>query len=331
MSAPAFVPIGTIQQFSVLGRDGVTGSAGVGTVVTGDVGSSPTPTITNFPPSTVVGGFTLHTTNDAAVIQARIDGQAAYAYLLGLAVDATLPDDLTGQVLTSGVYDFTSGAPNLPAGETLTLNGAGLFIFKVGSSLTANVNSIVAGTAPACNIYWQIGTSATLNGVNFKGSLFADASITIGNTADLEGRAIAGLGAAGIVSMADPGENTIGGCATLAPVTYDIYVNYTPQTTGCHRVCYRMFSGPGPTGPDATYCCIEDPVVITPAMVNVPRSFPVIEAGVTACDTGGPVTAPGDNGPGNYVYEGYVQPCCDPSDLYDVAWPVNVTFVVAAP
>ncbi len=110
----------------------------------------------------------------------------------------------------------------------------------------------------------------------------------------------------------------------------NINVTYTPQTTGVHRICYRLLSGPGPIGPDPTYCCIED-INITPAMVNVVRNAPAIDAGVTACDTGGPITVPGSNGAGDYVYQGYVQPVCDPAELYIVAWPVDVTFTVAAP
>lgn len=318
MSAPAFVPIGTIAQFSVLGRDGVTGSAGAGTVVTGDVGSSPTPTIVNFPPSTVAGGFTLHLANDAEVIQARIDGQAAYAYLLGLAVDATIPAQLDGQTLTSGVYDFVGGAAaDLAALGTLTLNGPGLFIFKVGTALTANVGSVVVGTADPCNVYWQIGTSATLNGDNFWGSKFADASITVSSDCILSGRSIAGLGAAGSVTMPGAGGNTIGGCAVAPPITYQIEVTYTPETTGCHTICY------GQTSPVVdTPCCIIDNTVSTP---GTPKTF-LITVGVTACDTGGPASPVGE-APDTYTYEGTVTPCCGE---FPVAWgPVD--FVVVAP
>src|SRR4029077_1859752 len=69
------------------------------------------------------------------------------------------------------------------------------------------------GTADPCNIYWRVGTSATLNGVNFRGTVIADASITLGSSANLEGRALAGTGATGAVTMAGPGGNTIGGCS----------------------------------------------------------------------------------------------------------------------
>ena len=74
-----------------------------------------------------------------------------------------------------------------------------------------NVNSVVAGTANPCNIYWRVGTSATLNGVTMLGTVIADASITLG-PGNLVGRALAGTGATGAVTM-PVGGNTIGGCS----------------------------------------------------------------------------------------------------------------------
>ncbi len=85
--------------------------------------------------------------------------------------------------------------PILPANATLTLNGTGVFIFNVDSSLTANVLSNVVGTANPCNIFWRVGSSATLNGTNFRGTVVASASITLGSGANLAGRALAGTGA----------------------------------------------------------------------------------------------------------------------------------------
>lgn len=313
MPAPVFIPIGTVQQFSILGRDAVTGSTVAGTTVTGDVGSSPTPTITNFPPSTVAGGFTLHLANDAAVQQARLDAIAAYSYLAGLAVDATLPAQLNGQVLTTGVYDFTSGAADLAAAGTLTLNGPGIFVFKVTSALTANVLSTVIGTAPSCNIFWQVGTSATLNGNNFLGSVFADASITVDSTCNLTGRAIAGTGAAGAVTIPGSGGNTIGGCATFAS---PIYVTYTPQVTGDHVICYQQTV---PINDGLNFCCMLDS---TPSVIGTPKIFTIPDVSIPACDVGGSVSPYVGADP--TIFNGYVYPICDES--LKTAWAAPVTF-----
>ncbi len=206
--------LGVLQPFSVLGNSGVTGSTGAGTVVNGDVGSSPTASISNFPPSSVTPPFTLHLTNDLTVQQAHADAIAAYNFLAAQGPGTVLPAQLNGAVLTSGIYSFAGGAADLAALGTLTLNGPGIFVFQVDSALTANVGSTVVGTANPCNVYWRVGTSATLNGVSFLGNVIADASVTVGAGSNVTGRAIAGTGPTGAVTMAGAGGNTIGGCAS---------------------------------------------------------------------------------------------------------------------
>ena len=206
-------PLGVLQQFSVMANSGVVGSAGAGTVVNGDVGSFPTDTVTNFPPSSVGAGFFVRriAAGDLGLLtQARTDSIAAFSALNQVA-GATLAAELGGQTLTSGVYDFTGGAALLSAGGVLTLNGGGIFIFRTGSTLTTINTSNVTGSANPCNVYWQIGSSATIDSANFFGNIFADASITL--TGNLIGRAIAGTGPTGAVTMA-VGGNTIGGCAS---------------------------------------------------------------------------------------------------------------------
>ena len=224
-------PLGTmLPQFGVLGGAAVSGSTGAGTSVNGDVGSSPTPTITNFLGSTIPGPsrtvppFIVHYTNDAVVQQAIIEARAAWTDMgnQGLLPSARprLGPQLSGQVLTSGIYNFAAAADLASPGGvvtgTLTLNGPGIFIFNVGSSLTANVGSMVVGTANPCNVYWRMGGggSATLNGNNFWGTVIADQSVTVASTNNLIGRAV-GVNAA--VTMPGGGGNTIGGCSGAAP------------------------------------------------------------------------------------------------------------------
>lgn len=222
---PAFAqvapPLGELEDFAVLGNSGVTGSAGAGTLVLGDVGSSPTATISNFPPSTVAPPFTLHLTNDAEVQQARLDANAAAVFLAAQGPGTVLGAQLDGAVLTSGIYSFQGGAADLAAGGTLTLNGPGIFVFQVDSTLTANILSNVVGTADPCSVFWRVGSSATLNGVTFRGNVFADASVTVGDGSNVSGRTIAGTGPTGAVTMAGDGGNTIGGCSVAddVPVT----------------------------------------------------------------------------------------------------------------
>ncbi len=210
-------PLGVVQQFSVLGNSGVTGSTGVGTIVNGDVGSSPTASVTNFPPSTVLPPFTLHLTNDLIVQQAHADATTAYNFLAAQGPGTVLAAQLDTAVLTSGIYSFAGGAADLAALGTLTLNGPGVFVFQVDNTLTANIGSSVVGTADPCSVFWRVGTSATLNGITFLGNVFADASITVGSGSNVTGRTIAGTGPTGAVTMAGAGGNTMGGCAALPP------------------------------------------------------------------------------------------------------------------
>lgn len=211
--APA---LNVLERFGALGAAGVTGQAGNGAAITGDVGSSPNPAISNFPPSTVVPPFVLHLTSDAVVQQAQVDATNAYNALAAQGPGTVLADNLTGVVLTSGIYSFATGAPNLPAGATLTLNGPGIFVFNVDSTLTANVLSNVVGTANSCNVYWRVGSSATLNGNTFRGNVIALASVTVGDIVgpllgqSLTGRVVARTGA---VTMPGDGGTSIGGCS----------------------------------------------------------------------------------------------------------------------
>lgn len=319
MSVPVTIPLGTIQQFSVLANSGVTGSGGAGTVVTGNVGSDPTPAVVNFPPSTVTPPFILYTAADPATAQARADAITAYNYLVaqgaGTVIAAQL-DTVTLTSLTVGeaeIFSSATGAFDLAATGTLTLDGPGIFIFQIDSSLTMNVDSNVVGTADPCNIYWRIGTSGTLNGITTRGNFFADASITVGDGSDVTGRTIAGVGATGSVTMAGAGGNTIGGCATI----YRVQVDYTPQWPGNHRICY------GQTSPNTdTQCCMID---TTASTIGVPKSFTFTVAGTSPCDPG--TVSPVQEPPlvcNEYV--GYVQPICVSEGSPDFRTPWSVQF-----
>lgn len=215
MAAP---PQGLMQQFGVLASAGVT-AAGTA-VVNGDVGSCPTPSITGAGLSTVPP-FTIHPAADAVVCQAQTDATAASTNLLGQGPGTLLPAGLGGTAVGPGVYSFASTA-DIASGTTFTLTGAGSYVFLVPSSVTANVlsNMALIGVDP-CQVFWRVGSSATLNGVNFAGTVIAGAagggSVTVGSGANLAGRAVSLTGA---VTMPGTGQ-TIGGCSTLlagAPV-----------------------------------------------------------------------------------------------------------------
>jgi len=192
---PVAVPLATAGTFVVLGGSTVT-NTGL-TVVTGDLGVSPGSSITGFPPGTVSG--TTHN-NDAAAAQAQSDLTVAYNDAAGRTTGAvTVSGDLTGLTLAPGLYKSTS---SLAVSGALTLTALGnsnaIFIIQMASTLTTGPGSqvILSGGAKASNIIWQVGTSATL-GTNsvFKGTIMADQSITLNTGAQLDGRALARIGA----------------------------------------------------------------------------------------------------------------------------------------
>ena len=192
-SAP---PLGSAQSFAVLGASTVTNTGP--TIITGDLGASPGTAVTAFPPGTVTGG-TIHK-GDATANAAQADAHSAYANLVGQPCGTNLTGKILGTspgtvTLAPGVYCFNTSAQLT---GTLTLNGNGVYVFKMGSTLTtASKSSVVlANGATAGNVFWQVGSSATL-GTNtaFEGSILANISDTVTTGASVTGRVFALTGA----------------------------------------------------------------------------------------------------------------------------------------
>lgn len=183
-----------IGNFSVLAGSTVTNTGS--TVVSGDVGVSPGTAVTGFPPG--MAGGTIHIA-DGPAAQAQTALTTGYIDAAGRSGGTTVAGDLVGQTFTSGVYKSTS---SLAISGDVTLdaqgNPAAVFIFQISSTLTTASGShvVLVNGAKACNVFWQVGTSATL-GTNsvFKGNILALTSITITTGVNLEGRALARNGA----------------------------------------------------------------------------------------------------------------------------------------
>jgi hypothetical protein len=196
------VPLGSAESFGVLGASAVTNTGP--SIVTGDLGISPNgeSSVTGFTFSTPPGpGQVVGTTHfaDALAMEAQLDATTAYNTLAGLACDATIAADLGGTTLMPGVY---CSASTMGLTGTVTLDAQGdpdaLFVFQVGSMLTtASASSVqVINGGQACNVFWQIGSSATLGtGTNFVGTIIASASVTMTTGVTSSGRAIARSGA----------------------------------------------------------------------------------------------------------------------------------------
>ena len=194
-SAQTAPSLGNAQSFAVLGGSTVT-NTGTSTIA-GNLGVSPGSAATGFPPGIVTGG--IHAA-DALALQAQNDVTTAYNSLAGQPCTSDLSgQDLGSMILTPGVYCFSTSA--FLTG-TLTLDGQGnsaaVFIFQIGSTLTTASGSSVSfiGNAAACNVFWQVGTSATLGTSSaFAGNILALTSITLTTTAQVVGRTLARNGA----------------------------------------------------------------------------------------------------------------------------------------
>jgi hypothetical protein len=194
------VNLGTVKSFVVLGGSTVTNTGP--SVLNGDLGVSPGSALVGFSSPAVVNGAT-HTT-DAVAAQAQLDLTTAYDVAAAQPAADMTGIDLGNKVLLAGAYAFASSAQLT---GPLTLDAAGdpnaQFVFEIGTTLTtASASSVVLvnGASP-CNVYWQVGSSATLGTTTaFQGNLMALASISLNNGATVIGRVLARNGAVTLIN-----------------------------------------------------------------------------------------------------------------------------------
>ncbi|PIS44931.1 MAG: hypothetical protein COT22_07935 [Ignavibacteria bacterium CG08_land_8_20_14_0_20_37_9] len=197
----AGINLRSAANFAVLSGSGVTNTGF--TIIYGDVGAFPTPTINGFPPGIVNG--TLFTSADPIVGTAIGDLTTAYNEAQGRSLDAiSLPGQLGGLTLAPGLYvnSSTSGISGTGPLGILTLDAGGdvnaVWIFKMGSTLITDPGTsiVLAGGARWENIYWSVGTSATIGTTCiFYGNILADQAISIKTGASLRGRALTRIAA----------------------------------------------------------------------------------------------------------------------------------------
>jgi len=216
-AAQPTVGLGTATPFAVLGSSTVTNTGP--SVISGDLGVYAGSAATGFPPGTLIGGGTQHLA-DAVAQQAQHDATTAYNDAAGRTPVVTEPGGLLGgQTLAPGVYKAASA---LSLTGTVTLDAGGdpnaVFIFQAGSTLVTASGSMVSltGGASACNVFWQVGSSATLGTTTtFVGTILALASVSLQTDASVQGRVIARTGAVTL----DTNTITRPTCPTVPPGT----------------------------------------------------------------------------------------------------------------
>lgn len=191
--------LGVAATYAALGYSALTGSTGMGSTLTGNIGLYPNTgsSITNFPPSTYTG---TENAGNAAAAAAQAAAQAAYTSLQGMTA-TTIPAELGGQSLAPGVYTSSGGTFTLNGTLTLTGSASSQYVFQTASTLiTGGVTTPVMsiGSVSAGNIYWVVGSSATINSANsgtFYGNVIAQASITDTEGGTINGSLVALTGA----------------------------------------------------------------------------------------------------------------------------------------
>jgi hypothetical protein len=246
----AVVPLASTASYAVLASSTVTSTGA--TVLTGDLGLSPGTSVTGFPPGKITGTQNV-TTPGAAGAEANLT--IAYNNAAGRSnCPVTVAGNIGGQTLAPGLYKSTSSLA-ISSGD-LTLSGGGnpnaVFVFQVASSFTTTSGRavVLTGGAQAGNVFWQIGSSATIGTTStMKGTILAHSSISFLTGSSLTGRA-----------MVETGQISLAGATITVPTTSSV-------TT--YAVTFTESGLPAATSWDVTYGGVDTSSTTTSIVFEV--------------------------------------------------------------
>lgn len=254
------IDLGTSSTYGALAGSELT-NTGTTTVV-GDIGVNPGSSITGFGGAPDGSNTGVVHASDAPALQAQSDLTTAYNDAAGLTPISTGLAELNGMSLTPGVY--SGGALSISDNGSLTLAGTAdsIWVFQAASSLTigsaTHIN--ITGGASACNVFWQIGSSASIGtSAQFQGTVMAAQSITAASGASVIGRLLAMNAAVTLQSnsITVPADCTQGSppittddlaISSGTPPTAVVGTPYEFAVTASAPSSFRVTSGALPTG-----------------------------------------------------------------------------------
>jgi hypothetical protein len=276
-AGPPAVGLGTADAYGVLAGDNIANTGS--TTITGDLGLHPGSSVTGAP--NVLGASNVA---NGAAQQAKADLRTAYLDAEGRpGAILVAAGALGGRTLSPGLYKDDGGPASLgiATGQTLTLNGdaSSVWIFQSASTLITETGSrvVLTGGAQACNVFWQVGSSATLKtSSTFVGTVMAHTSITAQNSVTVVGRLLAGAQAngAGALTM-DTDTITRTPCAAT-PVTPTTPTPVTPTPVTPTPVTPTPVTAtpaaPAPVKPAPAKTAVKKVVVTKPAATKKPAA-----------------------------------------------------------
>jgi hypothetical protein len=248
-ASPAFAAtapnLGTAGAASVAAGTAVTNTGP--TTMSGNLDLYPGTAVSGFPPGIVGGTQNVGGPTGGVANVASDSVTAAYLQALAAPTTAVMNSDLGGKSLSAGVYSASSGM-SLTGTVTLVGDANSVFIFQAVSTLTANPGSnvVLSGGVRACNVFWQVGSSATLDTTSsFVGTILALTSISMKTGATLQGRALARNGAVTL----DDNTITTSTCSAVTPPATTTTTAATTTTTKGSTTTTTQKSSPTVTTP----------------------------------------------------------------------------------